>query len=113
MTRWDAFTGQATVPPGALTELAALRAALSGYHVTITSHTPECRFEATRREPGPGTWCVISSDPTDLWRELAGRGRPAALDGDALDCALLMARITISTMPPGRNPRPPEHTPPS
>jgi predicted nuclease with TOPRIM domain len=68
----------ATVPPGALTELAALRAALPGYDVTITSRSPTHRFEAVRRHAGPGPWCLISSDPADLWRELAGRARPAA-----------------------------------
>jgi hypothetical protein len=111
MTTWDVFTGSASVPPGALAELAALRAALPGYDVTITSHSRECRFEAIRRESGPGICCLISSDPADLWRELAGRARPAALDGDPLDRALLMARLTISTMPPGRIPRPPERIP--
>ena len=110
MSTWDVFTGSATVPPGALTELAALRAALPGYDVTITSHSRTHRFEATHRGNGPGTCCVISSDPTDLWHELAGRPRPAALDGDRLDRALLMARLTIYTYP-GRIPRPPERTP--
>jgi hypothetical protein len=75
MNTWDVFTGSATVPPGALTELAALRAALPGYNVTITSHSPTHRFEATHRHDGPGTCCVISSDPADLWRELADRAR--------------------------------------
>ncbi len=82
MNTWDVLTGSATVPPGALTELAALRAALPGYDVTITSHSRTHRFEATRRDDGPGPWCLISSDPADLWRELADRARPAALDGD-------------------------------
>ena len=68
MTTWDVLTGSATVPSGALTELAALRAALPGYAVTITSHSPAYRFEATRRGDGPGPWCVVSSDPGDLWR---------------------------------------------
>ena len=72
MTTWDVFTGSASVPSGALTELAALRAALPGYDVIITSHSRTYRFEATRRGDGPGTWCVISSEPADLWRELAG-----------------------------------------
>ncbi len=99
MTRWDVFTGSPTVPSGALTELAALQAALPGYAVNITSHSRTYRFEATRRGDGPGTCCVISSDPADLWRELAGRARPAALDGDDLDRALLMARLTIGTYP--------------
>jgi len=85
---WDVFTGSGTVPPGALVELAALRAALPGYDVMVTSHSRTHRFEATHRGNGPGTCCVISSDPADLWRELAGRPRPAALDGDDLDRAL-------------------------
>ena len=111
MTTWDVFTGSATVPSGALTELAALRAVLPGYDVNITSHTPTYRFEATRRGDGPGTWCVISSDPGDLWRELAGRARPAALVGDDLDRALLMARLTISTYPREHIPRAPSASP--
>ncbi len=72
MSGWDVLTGRAALPPGALAEVEALRAALPGYDVIVTSHSPTCRFEATRREPGPGPWCVISSDPADLWRELAG-----------------------------------------
>lgn len=111
MTRWDVFTGSPTVPSGALTELAALQAALPNYAVNITSHSRTYRFEATRRGDGPGTCCVISSDPADLWRELAGRARPAALDGDDLDRALLMARLTVSTYPHDRVPRAPERVP--
>jgi hypothetical protein len=111
MSTWDVFTGSATVPSGALTELAALRAALPGYDVIITSHSRTHRFEATRRGDGPGISCVISSDPADLWRELAGRARPAALDGDSLDRALLMARLTISTYPLERVPRSPSRIP--
>ena len=111
MTTWDVFTGSAAVPSAALTELAALRAALPGYDVIITSHSRTYRFEATRRGDGPGTWCVISSEPADLWRELAGRTRPAALDGDSLDRALLMARLTISASPRERIPRLPERRP--
>ena len=64
-------------PAGMLAELAALRAALPGYDVLLTSHSPTCRFEAIHRGPGPGIWCLISSDPADLWRELAGRAPPA------------------------------------
>ena len=111
MTTWDVFTGSASVPSGALTELAALRAALPGYDVIITSHSRTYRFEATRRGDGPGTWCVISSKPADLWRELAGRAQPAALDGDSLDRALLMARLTIGTYPLERVPRSPSRIP--
>jgi hypothetical protein len=71
MTGWDVFTGRASLPPRTFTELAALRAALPGYDVMVTSHSPSCRYEAIRRASGPGPWCVISSDPADLWRELA------------------------------------------
>ena len=111
MTTWDVFTGSASVPAGALTELAALNAALPGYDVSITSHSPAYRFEAIRRGSIPGPWCVVSSDAADLWRELAGRGRPAALDGDSLDRALLMARLTISTYPRERVPCSPSRIP--
>jgi hypothetical protein len=111
MSTRDVFTGSASVPPSALAELAALRAVLPGYAVSITSLSSACRFEAIRRGDGPGPWCVVSSDPADLWRELAGRARPAALDGDSLDRALLMARLTISTCPPDRVSRAPERIP--
>ncbi len=85
MNSWDVFTGAPVLPPGALAELAALRAALPGYDVIITSHRRIHRFEATRRGNGPGPWCLISGDPAYLRRELADRARPAALDGDPLD----------------------------
>ena len=111
MTVWDVFTGSPAVPPGALAELAALRAALPGYDVTITSHSRTHRFEATRRTSGPGPWCLISSDPADLWHELGDRARPAALDGDRLDRALLMARLTIGACPLSRIPALPNASP--
>ena len=51
-------------------------AALPGYDVIITSHGPTWRFEAIRhRDGGPGPWCVITSDPGDLWWHLARRLR--------------------------------------
>ena len=62
MTRWDVFTGSPTVPSGALTELAALRAALPGYAVNITSHSRTYRFEATRR--GPLCQAVVGTRPS-------------------------------------------------
>ncbi len=65
MSGWGVFIGSATVPPGALAELAALRAALPGYDVTITSHSPTHRFEATPRGDSPGPWCVIT--PSTIW----------------------------------------------
>ena len=88
MTGWDVYGGRASVPPGMLAELAALRAALPGYDVILTSHSPARRFEATRRDPGPGTRCAVSTDPGDLWRELApaARAGPAA-SGDRVDRA--------------------------
>lgn len=57
------------------TELARLSADLPGYDVIITRRGCSRRFEAIRRPGGPeaGPWCVISTDPADLWRELADR----------------------------------------
>jgi len=77
---WDVFAGRASVPAGMLAELAALRAALPAYDVIVTSHSLTCRYEATRRDDGPGIWCVISTDPADLWREL---GRTVLAAGKA------------------------------
>ncbi len=69
--------GPAVAAPLMVAELEALRAALPGYDLIITSHTPTWRFEAIRRHADrPGPWCVISSDPGDLWLHLAGRLRP-------------------------------------
>lgn len=68
---WDVFIRRPALTPGMLAELARLRAALPGYAVTVTSHSPAYRYEAIRRAPGPGPWCVISTDPADLWSELA------------------------------------------
>jgi hypothetical protein len=68
----DVFSGRPAVTAGMLAELDRLRAALPAYDVMITSHAPGCRYEAIRRHgDGPGPWAVISTDPADLWRELA------------------------------------------
>ena len=53
MTGWDVFTGQPSLPPGMLAELAALRAALPGYDVIVSSRSPTYRYEAIRRAAGP------------------------------------------------------------
>ena len=81
MTGRDVFTGHVSVPRATMAELAALRAALPGYDVIVTSHSPTYRYEAIRRASGPGQWCVISSDPADLWRELAPCTRSGAPTG--------------------------------
>ncbi len=62
---WDVFNRRPAPTPGMLAELAQLRAALPGYDVIVTSHSPAYRFEATSRpnRTGPGPWCVISTDP--------------------------------------------------
>lgn len=84
MTRWDVFTGRPSLPPGLLPELSQLRAALPGYEVSVTSHSLGWRFEAIRRHgDGPGPWCVISTDPADLWRELTPSTRYATNTGRA------------------------------
>jgi hypothetical protein len=85
---WDVFTGHPAPTRGMLAELSRLRAALPNYDVIMTSRSPAWRFEAIRRPDvpgsGPGPWCVISTDPADLWRELAActrycvNPRPAA-----------------------------------
>jgi hypothetical protein len=69
--------------PGMLAELSQLRAALPGYDVIITSHSPGYRYEAIRRPGAPqdGPWCVISTNPADLWHELAACTRPGANTG--------------------------------
>jgi len=77
VTGREVFAARPSPPSWMLAELEALRAALPGYDVIITSQSPTWRFEAIRRHAdGPGPWCVISSDPADLWRHLAGRPRP-------------------------------------
>ena len=105
MSGWDVLAGRASVPAGMLAELASLRAALPAYDVIVTRHRAGCRFKAIRRHgDGPGPWCVISTDPADLWRELAGRAPPAA-DGDRADRALGSARAAIGCHPADRIPR--------
>jgi hypothetical protein len=75
------FTRQPPPPPGILAELAWLRAALPGYDVTITARSGSYRFEAICRSGGPGLWCLISTDPADLLRELVPHGRHTATAG--------------------------------
>jgi hypothetical protein len=72
---WDVYLGNPGPPPGLLAELSRLRTALPRYDVIVTGHSLTYRFEAIRRHGGPGPWCVISSDPGDLWRELAPLAR--------------------------------------
>jgi hypothetical protein len=78
VTGWDVLAGQAEMPRSVLAELEALRAALPCYDVQINTGSGQVRYEAIRRDNYPGPWCVISTDPADLWRDLAGRppGRP-------------------------------------
>ena len=80
MTGWDVFTGCLMLAPQTRDEVARLQAALPGYDVVVTSHGHAARFEAVRRPDGPqaAPWCVVSSNLTDLWRELAPWTRPAA-----------------------------------
>ena len=58
------------LPPGLPDTLATLLAGQPDYHVTATNGGGRFRYEAVRNKPGPGPWCVISTDPADLWREL-------------------------------------------
>jgi len=94
VTGWDVLAGRPSVPAGMLAELAALRVALPGYDVIVTSHRSRYRYEAIRRHgDGPGPWCVISGDPADLWRELASRS-PAqgGMLAEPVNVAALAAR---------------------
>jgi hypothetical protein len=61
-------------------ELSQLRAALPGYDVVVTRRNLTYRLEAIRRPDGPqeGPWCVVTTDPADLWRELAPWTRAGA-----------------------------------
>lgn len=77
MTSWDVFAGQPSVPRAVISELTALRAALPGYEVIVTRRAGRFRFEAMRRWGKTGPWCVISTDPADLWHELAASAQPA------------------------------------
>jgi hypothetical protein len=73
VTGWDVLTGRASVPAGMLAELAALRAALPGYGVILTSHSPARRSGAIRRDPGPRDLPPYQHRPR---RPVAGSGRP-------------------------------------
>jgi hypothetical protein len=75
---WDVLTRQSPPPPRILAELTQLRAALPGYDVTITARSGSHRFEVIRQADGPGPWCLISTDPADLLRELAPHARNTA-----------------------------------
>jgi hypothetical protein len=66
------------LPPGLPGTLATLLAGQPDHHVTATSGGGRFRYEAVRNAPGPGPWCVVSTDPADLWRELAPYLRPGA-----------------------------------
>lgn len=52
MTGRDALTGQEAPPPSMLSELEALRVALPGYNVVITSHGLRYRYEALAPDRG-------------------------------------------------------------
>ncbi|HYZ52242.1 MAG TPA: hypothetical protein VE733_01850 [Streptosporangiaceae bacterium] len=79
--------------PGMLTQLTRLRAALPGYDVTLISHSGSYRYEAIRRPGGPQAepWCVISTDPADLWRELAPCARYGADSSQAAEPSISMS----------------------
>ena len=102
MTGWDVYGGTPSVPAGMLAELAVLRAALPGYGVILTSHSPARRSGAIRRDPGPGIWCVVSTGPASLWREAAGRAPPAASRAGRLPRS---ARTANGSYSAGRIPR--------
>lgn len=58
-------------PPHLKLAADALRNAFPDYQVTLTSGGGRHRLEVVRQR-GDGPWCMISSEPRDIWRELLG-----------------------------------------
>jgi hypothetical protein len=59
--------------PSASTQVAALRAAFPGYHVSlITARGEKPRFEVVSKDGGD-PYCLISTDAREIWPELQGR----------------------------------------
>ena len=98
MTGWDVYGGRASVPAGMLAELAALRAALPGYDVILTSHSPARRSGAIRRGPGPRHLVPDQQRPR---RPVAGTGRarPARRGRHRAGRLLCSARAAIGFCP--------------
>jgi len=77
----------------ALGEAAALQEAFPSYSVNVTIRLGELpRFELVAREDA-NPWCLISSDPSEIWRELAEaaaalppRTADGGVDGDGGPC---------------------------
>jgi hypothetical protein len=68
------MTGWPVPPaPGPHVQAAALRTAFPGYIVNvITRRGEKPRFEVVARDTSRSLYCLISSDPREIWRELRG-----------------------------------------
>jgi hypothetical protein len=62
-------------PPDARVQTEALRAAFPAYHFAVVVHGDRTRFEAVSRDGG-SLWCLISTDPREIWRELTAVPSP-------------------------------------
>jgi hypothetical protein len=61
--------------PSARVQAAALRTAFPGYVVNVIQrHGDKARYEVVRRTPGPGLYCLISTDAREIWNELRHTG---------------------------------------
>jgi hypothetical protein len=57
--------------PAARVQAAALRAAFPAYVVNVIQRqSGKPRYEVVRRNPGPGLYCLISTDVREIWHEL-------------------------------------------
>jgi hypothetical protein len=59
-------------PPNARVQAEALQAAFPAYYFSVTVYRDQTRFEAVSKDGG-GLWCLISTDPREIYRELKAR----------------------------------------
>ncbi len=101
MTTWDVLTGSATVPSGAPTELAALRVALPGYEVTITSHSRAYRFEVIHRATAPALAASSAATPATFggnWPGVPGRPPWTAIPFDRAGAGAPVGALAVPAL---------------
>jgi hypothetical protein len=62
-------------PPTARVQAEALQAAFPAYYVSVAVYRDATRFEAVSKDGG-GLWCLISTDPREIYQELKARATP-------------------------------------
>ena len=62
-------------PPAMTTQLGQLRAAFPAYEFQLINTRGKWRFDVWRADGSPGLYALISTDPRELWQELAQHGR--------------------------------------